>query len=272
MSIFNLLHLEPMLHTLASVWTLAGELVTAGALLWCLNALARFIRLVYDAGRWTGWFWRTYVVPAVLVSADFISWGVAQVDWVEVRRVFKLSFVHCAAVTVIVMRALRQFSIHLAAVSVLTVRAVRQFSNHGAAVTVLTVRTVVRIVRAAVQAVRFGVPAIYNWVEAHLIDVPQTDSHSLEDGLGRTARTVRVGVPTTSKKVEADPVKTPQTDCPVRTGRTGGYVPVLPYKSRLLYHWNKETEGGRYIERSIDLNEHPKSAVLRRRHGRLITV
>ena len=217
MSIFNLLHLEPMLHTLASVWTLAGELVTAGALLWCLNALARFIRLVYDAGRWTGWFWRTYVVPAVLVSADFISWCVAQVDWVEVRRVFKLCFVHLAAISV------------------------------------LTVRTVVRIVRAAVRTVRFGVPAIYNWVEAHLIDIPQTDSHSLEDGLGRTVRTVRVGVPTTSKKVEADPVKTPQTDCPVRTV-------------------DSRTEGGRYIERSIDRNEHPKSAVLRRRHGRLITV
>ena len=77
MSIFNLLHLEPMLHTLASVWTLAGELVTAGALLWCLNALARFIRLVYDAGRWTGMFWRFYVVPAVLFLADWISWGVA---------------------------------------------------------------------------------------------------------------------------------------------------------------------------------------------------
>lgn len=184
MSIFNLLHLEPMLHTLASVWTLAGELVTAGALLWCLNALARFIRLVYDAGRWTGWLWRFYVVPAVLFLADWISWGVAQVDWLEVRRVFKLSFVHCAAV------------------SVLTVRAVRQFSIHSAAVSVLTVRTVVRIVRAVVRTVRFGVPAIYNWIEAHLIDVPQTDSHSVEDGLVRTAPTVRVGVPTTSKKLE----------------------------------------------------------------------
>ena len=208
MSIFNLLHLEPMLHTLASVWTLAGELVTAGALLWCLNALARFIRLVYDAGRWTGVLWRFYVVPAVLFLADWISWGVAQVDWVEVCRVSKLSFVHSAAVTVI------------------AVRAVRQFSNHAAAV---TVRTVVR----TVQAVRFGVPAIYNWVEAHLIDIPQTD-------------------------------------CPVRTGRTDGYVPVDP--SRLLDYWKKGTEGGRYIERSIDRNEHPKSAVLRRRHGRLVAL
>jgi hypothetical protein len=228
MSIFNLLHLEPMLHTLASVWTLAGELVTAGALLWCLNALARFIRLVYDAGRWTGWFWRTYVVPAVLVSAEFISWCVAQVDWVEVGRLSKLSFVHSAAVTVLTVRAVRQFSIHSAAV---------------------TVRTVVRIVRT----VRFGVPAIYNWIEAHLIDITQTDSYSVEDGLVQTVRTVRVGVPTTSKKVEADPVKTTKTDCPVRTV-------------------DSRTEGGRYIERSIDLNERPKSAVLRRRHGRLITV
>lgn len=184
-----------MLHTLASVWTLAGELVTAGALLWCLNALARFIRLVYDAGRWTGLFWRFYVVPTVLFLADWISWGVAQVDWVEVRRVLKLCFVHSAAVTVLLVRA------------------------------------AVRIVRT----VRFGVPAIYNWIEAHLIDIPQTD-------------------------------------CPVRTGRTGGYVPVHPYKSHLLYHWNKATEGGRGIERSIDRNERPKSAVLRRRHGRLMAV
>lgn len=197
MSIFNLLHLEPMLHTLASVWTLAGELVTAGALLWCLNALARFIRLVYDAGRWTGMFWRFYVVPAVLFLADWISWGVAQVDWVEVRRVSKLCFVHSAAVTV------------------------------------LTVRTVVRIVRAVVRTVRFGVPAIYNWIEAHCIDIPQADPHSVEDELGRT--------------------DIPQTDCPVRTV-------------------DSRTEGERGIERSIDRNERPKSAVLRRRHGRLMAV
>lgn len=201
-----------MLHTLASVWTLAGELVTAGALLWCLNALARFIRLVYDAGRWTGMLWRFYVVPAVLFLADWISWGVAQVDWVEVRRVSKLCFVHLAAVTVLLVRA--------------------------------AVRTV--------QAVRFGVPAIYNWIEAHCIDIPQTDPHSVEDGLGLSELS--------------------KTDCPVRTGRTGVYVPVLPYKSHLLYHWNKVTEGGRGIERSIDRNEHPKSAVLRRRHGRLMAI
>lgn len=193
MSIFNLLHLEPMLHTLASVWTLAGELVTAGALLWCLNALARFIRLVYDAGRWTGMLWRFYVVPAVLFLADWISWGVAQVDWVEVRRVLKLCFVHSAAVSVLVVRAV--------------------------------VRTV--------QAVRFGVPAIYNWIEAHCIDIPQTNSHSVEDGLVLT--------------------DIPQTDCPVRTV-------------------DSRTEGGRGIERSIDRNERPKSAVLRRRHGRLMAV
>ena len=222
MSIFNLLHLEPMLHTLASVWTLAGELVTAGALLWCLNALARFIRLAYDAGRWTGMFWRFYVVPAVLFLADWISWGVAQVDWLEVRRVSKLCFVHSAAVTV------------------------------------LTVRTVVRIVRAVVQAVRFGVPAIYNWIEAHYIDIPQTDPHSVEDGLVLT--------------------DIPQTDCPVRTvdSRTEGEsldFPAVKRSFKNCYGYpDRWTERGRYIERSIDRNERPKSAVLRRRHGRLVAL
>ena len=204
MSIFNLLHLEPMLHTLASVWTLAGELLTAGALLWCLNALARFIRLVYETGRWTGWFWRTYLVPALLYLADSISWGVAQVDWLEVRRVLKLLFTHTVTITV------------------LTVRALRQVGIYGTGVTLRAL------------TVSFGVLTnSYNWVEAHLIDSPLTDSDSVEVELGL--------------------IDSPHSDSPVRT--------VI-----------RRTEGVRGIERSIDRNERSKRPVMRRRHGRLIAV
>ena len=208
MSIFNLLHLEPMLHTLASVWTLAGELLTAGALLWCLNALARFIRLVYEAGRWTGWLWRTYLVPALLYLADSISWGVAQIDWLEVRK------------------ALRDYWVGTAVVVVLTAQLLWKYAIRSAVVTVRAVRTL--------KTVSFGVlTKSYDWVERNWIDIPQTDSHSEEDGLGR-------------KDI-------PQTDSPVRT--------VI-----------RRTEGGRGIERSIDRNERPKRPVMRRRHGKLIAV
>ena len=188
MSIFNLLHLEPMLHTLTSVWTLAGELVTAGALLWCLNALARFIRLVYEAGRWTGWLWRTYLVPALLYLADSISWGVAQVDWLEVRK------------------ALRDYAVGTAVIVVLTAQLLWKYAIRSAVLTVRAVRTV--------KTVSFGVlTKSYDWVERNWIDIPQTD---------------------------------------------------LPVQTVI-----RRTEGGRGIERSIDHNEHPKSVVLRRRHGRL---
>ena len=150
MSIFNLLHLEPMLHTLASVWTLAGELLTAGALLWCLNALARFIRLVYEAGRWTGWLWRTYLVPAVLYLADSISWGVAQIDWLEVRK------------------ALQDYSVGTAVVVVLTARLLWKYATRSAVLTVRAVRTL--------KTVSFGVlTKSYDWVERNWIDIPQTD-------------------------------------------------------------------------------------------------
>ena len=166
MSIFNLLHLEPMLHTLASVWTLAGELLTAGALLWCLNALARFIRLVYEAGRWTGWLWRTYLVPALLYLADSISWGVAQVDWLEVRRSLKLFLVHGAAVTVMAVRSARKYSVGTAVVVVLTAQLLWKYAIRSAVATVRTLLTV-----------SFGVlTKSYDWVERNWIDIPQTDS------------------------------------------------------------------------------------------------
>ena len=96
MSITQLLHLEPLLRSLLTAWSLAGELITVGAILWCLNALARFVRFIAAAvvlfARCLKWGWHFYwqhVVPALLLLADWISWGVAQVDWAEVRSAVK---------------------------------------------------------------------------------------------------------------------------------------------------------------------------------------
>jgi hypothetical protein len=45
---------EHLLITAARLWAAAGELITAGAILWALDALARAIRGAYAAGRFVG--------------------------------------------------------------------------------------------------------------------------------------------------------------------------------------------------------------------------
>ena len=45
---------EHLLITAARLWAAAGELITAGAILWALDALARAIRATYAAGRFVG--------------------------------------------------------------------------------------------------------------------------------------------------------------------------------------------------------------------------
>jgi hypothetical protein len=45
---------EHLLITAARLWAAAGELLTAGAILWALDALARAIRGAYAAGRFVG--------------------------------------------------------------------------------------------------------------------------------------------------------------------------------------------------------------------------
>jgi hypothetical protein len=42
---------EHLLITAARLWAAAGELLTAGAILWALDAFARAIRGAYAAGR-----------------------------------------------------------------------------------------------------------------------------------------------------------------------------------------------------------------------------
>jgi hypothetical protein len=45
---------EHLLITAARLWAAAGELITAGAILWALDILARAIRATYAAGRFCG--------------------------------------------------------------------------------------------------------------------------------------------------------------------------------------------------------------------------
>lgn len=77
-----------MISTLTSLVggiELLAELTAAGVALMALDRLAAAIRFTYTAGRFTGHLWFTYGVPAVLATADFISWLNSQIDWAEVR-------------------------------------------------------------------------------------------------------------------------------------------------------------------------------------------
>ena len=81
----NLHHLQ---STITAVWMGFSELFTAAAMLWCLNALARAIRIVYVAGLWTGYICKRYIIPALLWTADHISLLISKIDWAEVRIIF----------------------------------------------------------------------------------------------------------------------------------------------------------------------------------------
>jgi|DEB0MinimDraft_6_1074348.scaffolds.fasta_scaffold123834_1 hypothetical protein len=77
-----------MISTLTSLVggiELLAELTAAGVALMALDRLAAAIRFTYKAGRYVGHLWFTYGVPAVLATADFISWVNSQIDWHEVR-------------------------------------------------------------------------------------------------------------------------------------------------------------------------------------------
>ena len=76
-----------IVHLASAAWAAAGELITAGAILWSLNTLATAVHWTYRAGRFTGRLWFTYGLPALLWLADGISWCIAQVNWLEVRAV-----------------------------------------------------------------------------------------------------------------------------------------------------------------------------------------
>ena len=100
----NLHHLQ---STITAVWMGFSELFTAAAMLWCLNALARAIRIVYIAGLYTGYVSKRYIIPALLWTADHISLLISKIDWAEVRIIVT----ECSKVILAAVVAAVSFSI-----------------------------------------------------------------------------------------------------------------------------------------------------------------
>jgi hypothetical protein len=103
-ALHSLQGLEALALTAARIWAAAGELLTAGAILWALDSLARSIRLAYSMGRATGrrlwpvlhglaaggrWFFRTVEWPTVAAVVVDCLKALAVLCWlvaVEGRR------------------------------------------------------------------------------------------------------------------------------------------------------------------------------------------
>jgi hypothetical protein len=82
-SLHALQGLEALALTAARIWAAAGELLTAGAILWALDALARSIRLAYSMGRTMG----RLLWPVLHALAAGGRWFAAHIDWAEVAAV-----------------------------------------------------------------------------------------------------------------------------------------------------------------------------------------
>jgi hypothetical protein len=74
---------EHLLITAARLWAAAGELITAGAILWLLDTMARAIRAAYSMGRTAG----RILWPALHGLAAAARWFFANVDWPTVAAV-----------------------------------------------------------------------------------------------------------------------------------------------------------------------------------------
>ncbi len=77
-----------MIHTITTLvggLELLTELLSVAVILTVLDKLGTAIRWTYAAGRFTGRIWFSYGLPALLWTADQISWLLAQIDWTEVR-------------------------------------------------------------------------------------------------------------------------------------------------------------------------------------------
>jgi hypothetical protein len=82
-ALHSLAGLEALALTVARLWAVAGELLTAGAILWALDALARSIRLAYSMGRTTG----RLLWPLLHALAAGGRWFFRTVDWPTVAAV-----------------------------------------------------------------------------------------------------------------------------------------------------------------------------------------
>lgn len=74
---------ESLFITAARLWAAAGELITAGAILWALDALARAIRAAYGLGRATG----RLLWPVIHATIAAARWAHAHIDWREVALI-----------------------------------------------------------------------------------------------------------------------------------------------------------------------------------------
>lgn len=70
----TLLHIT---HVLSAAWAASGELITAGAILWALNAAANLIRITYKAGRLTG----RILWPVIHATIAGLRWFHRNTDW-----------------------------------------------------------------------------------------------------------------------------------------------------------------------------------------------
>lgn len=64
-------------HLLSAAWAAAGELITAGAILWSINSLANLIRFTYKAGRLTG----RILWPVIHAVVAGLRWAAREIDW-----------------------------------------------------------------------------------------------------------------------------------------------------------------------------------------------
>lgn len=86
--------LAPLLLVPAAVWALRLLIELA-------DALARAAALTHRAGRAAGRLWFAHGLPALLATADGISWALAQIDWAEVAATVRagLAVLVAAAIT-----------------------------------------------------------------------------------------------------------------------------------------------------------------------------
>jgi hypothetical protein len=98
---------EHLLLTAARLWAAAGELITAGAILWSLDTLARAIRGTYAAGRFVG-----------RIAWPVIHWTAATLRLIDWRFVAAVVFdcLKALAVAAYVAAVMaRRFLIHASA-------------------------------------------------------------------------------------------------------------------------------------------------------------
>lgn len=84
----TLLHLATSLDAITAWFTTMSvalaDVLSVSALLIALNFISNLIKNTYRAGYFVGRIYWTYIVPAVLAVADFISWVNSFIDWEQV--------------------------------------------------------------------------------------------------------------------------------------------------------------------------------------------